>query len=86
VPAPNPSRGQARVMLDLPRAARVDVAVFDAAGRRVITLLTGEIAPGRHSLIWDGIDARGRRVNSGVYWMRASTDGAQATQRLVRLD
>lgn len=86
VPMPNPSRGRAQVTLDLPGAARVDIAVFDAAGRRVTTLLEGDIPAGRRSLIWDGTDARGRRVNAGVYWMRASTNNSRATQRVVRLD
>jgi photosystem II stability/assembly factor-like uncharacterized protein len=85
-PAPNPSRGPVRFALALPTAAAVDVAVFDAAGRRIRTLLSGATEAGSHPLAWDGLDARGRRAGAGVYFLRASAPGSAATRRLVRAD
>jgi GH15 family glucan-1,4-alpha-glucosidase len=49
-------------------------------------LLQGDLPAGRRSLSWDGIDARGVRAGSGVYWIRAATRDARAIQRVVRLD
>jgi len=83
-PAPNPSRGTARFELALPQRATVEVAVFDAAGRRVRTLFGGVTGPGRLALAWDGLDAGGRAARAGVYFVRASAGGAAATRRLVR--
>ena len=85
-PAPNPTRGPARFTLALPAAATVEVAVFDAAGRHVRTLLSGAGGPGSLPLLWDGLDARGRRADAGVYFLRASASGSTATRRLVRVD
>ena len=85
-PAPNPSRGAARFALTLPGPAEVEVAVFDAAGRRVRTLLSGAAGPGDRPLVWDGLDARGRRAGAGVYFVRASANRSTATRRLVRVD
>ena len=86
VPAPNPSRGVARFALDLPRAATAGVAVFDATGRRVRTLLSGQVEAGRTALAWDGLDEGGRRARAGVYFIRATAAGATETRRLVRIE
>lgn len=84
-PSPNPSRGTARATLDLPAPQRVEVVVFDVAGRRVRTLYSGFADAGRMSLSWDGFDARGGRASAGVYLLRARTQGAVETRRLVRV-
>ena len=85
-PTPNPSRGTARFALALPAAGTVEVAVFDAMGRRVRTLLSGATESGSLPLLWDGLDARGRRADAGVYFLRASASGSTVTRRLVRVE
>ena len=85
-PAPNPSRGSVRFALALPVAATVEVAVFDATGRRVRTLLSGLTESGSLPLLWDGLDARGHRAGAGVYFLRANASGSTVTRRLVRVD
>ena len=84
-PVPNPARGAARLTLELARDASVDVAVFDPAGRRVVTLFAGEMAAGQREVAWSGEDATGRGAAPGVYFVRAATPGAVFTRRLVRL-
>jgi photosystem II stability/assembly factor-like uncharacterized protein len=85
-PSPNPSRGEAHCVLGLSKRAQVEVSVFDAAGRRVRVLARGTHEAGRHPLAWDGRDARGARVRSGVYFVRASDGSGSRTQRLVVAD
>jgi photosystem II stability/assembly factor-like uncharacterized protein len=83
-PAPNPGRGVARFALALPAAGTADV--FDAAGRRVRDLFSGDAGPGSLSLAWDGLDARGHRAGAGIYFVRASASGSTVTRRLVRAE
>jgi hypothetical protein len=85
-PAPNPSRGVARMTLELPRASTVEVSIYDAMGRRVTTLAKGAFAAGRSDLVWDGSSTGGARVRPGVYYARASTSGSAEIRRIVRLD
>ncbi|HLT47853.1 MAG TPA: hypothetical protein VK002_11540, partial [Rubricoccaceae bacterium] len=47
---PNPSRGSAAVTLTLPRPSEVEVAVYDALGRRVAILSSGYYDAGHHAL------------------------------------
>jgi flagellar hook assembly protein FlgD len=58
--------------------------VFDVGGRLVRELWAGERAAGRHELTWDGRDAAGRAVASGVYLARVSASGEERTARIVR--
>ena len=86
-PRPNPARGTTRLDLDLPAAVRVDAAVFDVAGRRVRTLLDGtRLAPGRHTLAWDGRDTNGSPAPDGVYFMRVRAGHDGGVRRVVMLD
>jgi photosystem II stability/assembly factor-like uncharacterized protein len=84
-PAPNPSRGDARLDLSLDGdARRAEVEVYDAAGRVVRRLRAGPLGRGTHAVVWDGRDTRGARVAAGVYFVRARVDGAVRLRRVVR--
>ena len=80
--APNPTRGVARVEFAVPREARVEIAVFDVAGRRVATLADDRFEPGRYQLQWDG-EARGRSVVPGVYFVRFASADVRGARRIV---
>jgi|GEM_PF-4634591 hypothetical protein len=64
---PNPFNPSTTITFDLPKAVRVKILVVDLNGRIVRRLLSQELPPGRHQVIWDGTDAQGRPVASGVY-------------------
>jgi hypothetical protein len=83
---PNPSRGTATLAFGLPAEAVVEAAVFDVAGRKVRTIGAGRFAAGSHSMVWDGRDAGGRVVPSGVYFVRLDRGGRSLVTRMVRLD
>jgi parallel beta-helix repeat protein len=80
---PNPFRGSTEIRFDVPRAGRLSVVVYDAAGREVRSLVEGVMAAGPHAVAWDGADASGRRVPSGVYFYRLSLDGRTEGRRVI---
>ncbi len=83
---PNPSRGEATIRLDLHRPARVTLAIFDVAGRRIRLLSRNEPMPaGRHDRTWDGRCDNGRPVASGIYFCRLSAGGVEDTKKLLLL-
>jgi len=60
-------------------AARVEIGVFDIAGRRMRMLAEGVQPAGRHSVTWDGRDESGAHVRKGMYFVRIQV-GDQARQ------
>ena len=86
---PNPFRaeGGSTVAFSLRSSQRVDLAVYDVAGRLVARLVDGErLLPGDHRRTWDGRDEAGEPAASGVYFARLETGGGSAaTIRLVLL-
>jgi hypothetical protein len=81
---PRPGGG-ADATFSLPRRMPVRIAVFAVDGRRVRLLVDDVLEPGEHTAAWDGRDARGDLVTSGVYFLRLETGGERLTSRAVVL-
>ena len=67
---PNPFNPSTKISFVLPQAGTVHLSIFNTAGQLVRTLHSGEMSAGSHVFLWDGTDARGIRVASGVYLYR----------------
>ncbi len=82
---PNPFNPSTVIPFDVPEHSEgpLCLAIYDLRGRRVRTLVRGDIAPGRHTVYWNGRDNRGGRVPSGVYIYRLRTSGFTATRRML---
>lgn len=64
-------------------AGEVELAIFDTAGRRVRTLLSGVRGVGSTEIVWDGTDDGGRLVASGTYVARLRTLDGTRSQKLT---
>lgn len=82
---PNPFNPRTTIQFDLPVSASVALAIYDVNGRLVRTLVDGTMEAGYHQLIWDGTDANGQAVKSGVYFYRVSTDNFSDIKQMVLL-
>ncbi|MCC6651380.1 MAG: peptidoglycan DD-metalloendopeptidase family protein [Candidatus Eisenbacteria bacterium] len=80
-----PGAGPVPLRYQLPAAGRISLAVFDANGRRVCTLLDEPRPAGSGSLRWDGRDRSGRAAVPGVYFARLTSGSTSVTTRVVRL-
>lgn len=83
---PNPAASRARISIELTRPGRLAVAIHDAAGRRLRTLVSDmDTGPGLKMLEWDGRDDAGFPVGAGIYFCRVqSPTGTQVTQVVLR--
>jgi len=70
--APNPFSATTRLHWQLAAAGPVRAEVFDRSGRLARVLADARLDAGSHALSWDGSDARGDRVEPGVYFLRLS--------------
>lgn len=64
---PNPFNPSTSIRYRLPEAADVSVKVFNTAGQHIATLAEGFQPAGNYAATWNGLDASGNAVASGVY-------------------
>ena len=81
---PNPFNPQTEIIFELPQPMAVRLQVFDVRGRLVKTLIDGQRQAGPQSIVWNGRDARGARVASGVYLYQLQS-GEQVERRKMTL-
>ena len=83
--SPNPFNPATTIRFDLPASGNVQVAVFDAGGRRVAVLVDGERDAGSHVVPWNGLSSTSDPVSSGVYFVRLVHASGSKTLKLVLL-
>ena len=85
---PNPFNPETWIPYQLSEDSPVSVSIYDTTGRLVRTLSLGYQSvgfynsPGR-AAYWDGRNALGERVASGIYFYQLTTRDFQQTRRLV---
>lgn len=81
----NPSSGPVVLQLRAAPEGTAVVRILDIAGR-AIRRLDAQSAGGVLELAWDGRDAAGRNVQTGVYFVRAELAGVRASATIVRVE
>jgi hypothetical protein len=82
---PNPFNPVTTIRFSLPRDARAVLSVFAVDGAEVARLINETRPAGIHAVRWDGRDAAGRPLASGVYFYRLEATGRVLTRKLVLL-
>jgi hypothetical protein len=81
---PNPFNPTTTISYQLPSSGFVTLAVYDQLGREVRTLAAQTQSAGVHVAVWDGRDANGKQVASGLYLYRLqSGTSVQSKQMLL---
>jgi len=80
---PNPFNAETSIHYSLPERAQVSLVVYNVLGERVKTLVSGEVDAGYHIVHWDGKNANGSMVASGIYFYRFETKGLAKTMKMV---
>jgi flagellar hook assembly protein FlgD len=65
-------QGVSFVHFGVAKAGRVQIAIYDVAGRKIRDLADRVFPAGEHTLQWDGTDDGGGKVARGVYFVRSS--------------
>jgi hypothetical protein len=87
-PYPNPFNPAVALRFALREPGRAEIVVYDARGRRLVELLGGAVlAAGSHQTKWQGLDANGRPMASGIYFAQLRVEGVSVggIQKMVLL-
>ncbi len=87
---PNPFNPETWIPYHLAKAGVVSLSIYDAAGKSVREFSLGHQSAGFYqsrgnAVYWDGKNASGERVASGVYFYKLETPSFHKTRRLVIL-
>ncbi|MFQ5904985.1 MAG: FlgD immunoglobulin-like domain containing protein [bacterium] len=80
---PNPTNGPTTISFNVPEPTRATLQIYDVTGRKVSTLVDGELSAGRHSVKWNGRDRFGQEVPSGVYIYRLTAGAHNMARKMV---
>ena len=85
---PNPFNPETWIPYQLSEASSVSVSIYDTTGQLIRTLPLGFQSAGfynsrERAAYWDGRNALGERVASGLYFYQLTTPAFQQTRRLV---
>jgi len=80
---PNPFNPMTRIRYTVAENGPVRLAVYDAAGRLVRTLVERDHVAGQHELVWYGRDDAGRAQASGTYLLRLETAAGAGSSRIT---
>ncbi|MEA2063527.1 MAG: T9SS type A sorting domain-containing protein, partial [Gemmatimonadota bacterium] len=87
--SPNPFNPSTTISYTVPfseqAAVPVSIMVFDVRGKQVVELVNKVQGPGVYSVLWDGTNASGGRVSSGVYFYRLRAGDYSENRKMVLL-
>ena len=82
---PNPFNPATTIAFELPSDAIVSLAIHDANGGLIRTLVADRRTAGEHSVIWRGRDEQNRAVASGVYFSCLTVDDKRDALKMILL-
>ena len=80
---PNPFNASVVIQFSLPGSRDIALEIFADNGQKINTLHQGVLPAGEHRFVWDGRNAKGVEVASGVYLYRLITEGGTLTKRMA---
>ena len=84
---PNPFNPSTQISFDVPQGMdNVSLNIYNILGKKVNTLVSDVLSPGRYTMEWDANDSDGNSVASGIYFyeLRSSTFIARKKMLLIR--
>jgi hypothetical protein len=83
---PNPFNPMTSITFSLNEDSKVVLEIMNLRGQLIETLEDGVKEAGNYTITWDGRNARGELVSSGIYFYRLRTDnGFNQTRKMVLL-
>ncbi len=82
---PNPFNPSTSIAFDVPTSSEVMITVYNVLGQKVIDLVNSDYAAGTYNVTWNGVDAAGTPVSSGLYMYKMTAGNFSATSKMLYL-
>jgi len=80
---PNPFNPNTNIRYSLKDAGKVRIDIYNMKGQVIQTLTAEHNIPGFYQLTWDGCDANGKPVASGIYMYRMTSGNYSSAKKMV---
>ena len=82
---PNPFNPNTSIQYNIIEDVRVNLAIYDVAGRLVRTLVDKNQRASLYQVTWDGVDNAGQTVATGIYFYRLTAGNFVETRKMLLL-
>ena len=82
---PNPFNPSTQIRFSLPKPTSVKISIYNMMGQRVISLVDQPMNAGLHTITWNGVNAQGFTVASGIYYYSLTSDLGVKTKKMLYL-
>ena len=82
---PNPFNNQTNIEFQVPNQSLIKLEIYNILGQKIRTLINQEKNPGTYSASWDGENDFGDSVNSGIYFLKFSSDKFSEIKKMTLL-
>ncbi|MBN1293646.1 MAG: T9SS type A sorting domain-containing protein [Candidatus Latescibacteria bacterium] len=83
---PNPFNPSTVIPFFIKHEGFVELSLYNLLGQKVRALINGYYPAGMHSVIWNGLDNKGKNAGSGVYIYRIVHGNITESRKLLLLD
>lgn len=80
---PNPFNPETTIQYQLGKRSPVVLEIYNMLGQKICTLVDDIQNTGQHTVKWDGLNASGEDVSSGIYIYQIKTNDFTASRKLV---
>jgi len=84
-PYPNPFNSSVNLDYEIPVDCHVELTIYDALGRKIAVVRDEKMKAGSHRTVWDGKNAKGVTVGSGVYFYSFKAGNYRNSGKIVFL-
>jgi hypothetical protein len=82
---PNPFNPSTTIKYSVKNTCNVQIKIYNQLGQEVYVLVNEQKPAGEHNVTWDGKDAKGNKLASGIYYYRLTAGKQVDTKKMLYL-
>lgn len=71
---PNPFNPKTTIEFEVPKSSKIVIKIYNMLGQEIKTLVDDFFTTGVYSVVWDGLDYRGKNASSGLYFYKMKAE------------
>ena len=79
---PNPFNPSTTIEYSLNKNSYINLSIYNVAGQKIREIISDEMINGKHNVIWDGMNDKGKIVSSGVYLVNLKSENYSVSKKI----